>query len=118
MKVTLRNAYEIRLDEAVANLLDHGAELAAQRLLDQAYVTVPALLAQFPHIGRNFLDRNPSTPSVQAAWDQACVLLGNDIELREYVFEDYLVLYAVHGTQIELLTLRHHRQAGFLLPEA
>ena len=36
-------------------------------------------------------------------------LLGDDIELREYILDDDLVLYAIHRDCIHLLTLRHHR---------
>ena len=113
MQVILRKAYEIRLDEAVAYLLDLGANAAAQRLLDQAYGFLPDLLARFPRTGRGFLARNPEAPEVLAAWKQARELSSDDIELREYVLGEYLVLYAVHGEWIELLTLRHHRQCGF-----
>ncbi|MFT3755887.1 MAG: hypothetical protein QM769_08055 [Pseudoxanthomonas sp.] len=57
--------------------------------------------------------RNPETPEVQAAWEQARALAGEDIELRELIEGDYLVLYAIHAQTVHLLTLRHHYQSGY-----
>ncbi|HDS1390887.1 TPA: hypothetical protein UOJ11_000433 [Stenotrophomonas maltophilia] len=113
MGVFLGAAYELRLDEAVAHLLDVGADAAAQALLDQAYEALPKRLAQAPRIGREFIVRNPETSEVLAAWAAVRELLGDDIELREYILGDYLALYVIHQDCIHLLTLRHHRQCGF-----
>ena len=39
--------------------------------------------------------------------------LGQGAELREYLLSHYLLLYAVTGTSIYLLSIRHHRQLSF-----
>jgi len=113
MRVVLREAYERRVDEELAYLIENGAYAAAQRLLNQAYDVLPDLLGKFPQIGRDFLGRNPATPQVQDAWEQARELLGDDMELREYILGDYLALYAIYKDTLHLLTFRHHWQAGF-----
>lgn len=113
MRVVLGAAYERRLDDAVAYLVEVGADAAAQALLDQAYDALPERLARAPRIGREFVAHTPDAPDVLAVWETVCQLLGNDIELREYVLGDYLALYAIHGDTLYLLTLRHHRQDGF-----
>ncbi|PKH69837.1 hypothetical protein CXF96_08170 [Stenotrophomonas sp. Betaine-02u-21] len=118
MQVVLGAIYERRLDEAVAYLLDVGADAAAQELLDQAYDDLPKRLAQAPRIGREFMAHNPEAPEVLAAWAAVRQLLGDDIELREYILEEYLALYAIDQGCIHLLTLRHHRQCGFDFSEA
>jgi hypothetical protein len=74
---------------------------------------LPELLAQFPRAGRDFVIRNPASPKVAQAIEQVHALMGTDIELREYLLDDYLVLYAVRRRTLYLLTLRHHRQSGF-----
>ena len=117
MQVVLGAAYERTVDEAVAYLVGLGADAAAQALLDKAYEALPERLLLAPRIGRNFIVRNPQTPEVRAVWEAARASLGNDIELREYILDDYLVLYAIHGDCIHLLTLRHQRQCGFDLSE-
>ncbi len=88
MRVVLREAYERRVDEELAYLIENGAYAAAQRLLNQAYDVLPDLLGKFPQIGRDFIGRNPATPQVQDAWEQARELLGDDMELREYILGD------------------------------
>ncbi len=118
MQVVLGAAYERRLDEAVAYLIGVGADAAAQELLDDAYDALPKRLAQAPRIGREFIAHNPEAPEVLAAWTAVRDLLGDDIELREYILEEYLALYAIHQDRIHLLTLRHHRQCGFDFSEA
>ena len=118
MQVVLGAAYEHRLDEAVAYLLGVGADAAAQALLDHSYDALPKLLAQAPRIGREFVVHDPEAPEVRAAWATVRELLGDDIELREYIGEDYLALYAIHRDCIHLLTLRHQRQCGSNFSEA
>lgn len=118
MRVVLGAAYERRLDEVLAYLIDVGADAAAQALLDQAYDALPERLAQAPRIGREFVAHAPESPDVQAVWATVCELLGKDVELRECIFGDYLALYAIHGDTLYLLTLRHHRQSGFDFREA
>ncbi len=61
---------------------------------------------------RKFLARNPP-PEGAITQEQARALLGSDIELREYILDDYLALYAIKGRTLHLLTLRHHRQSAF-----
>jgi len=117
MRVVLGAAYECALDEAVDYLLGVGAQTAAQQLLDEAYDVLPQRLAQLPHIGRAFVAQHPEAADVRSVWAAVCELLGQDIELREYVFGDYLVLYAIQGNTLHLLTLRHHRQSGFHFDE-
>jgi hypothetical protein len=34
-------------------------------------------------------------------------------ELREFVLDQLLVLYAIEGNTVTLLTVRHYRQLGF-----
>lgn len=39
--------------------------------------------------------------------------LGKNTRLREYISGDYLVLYAVRGDNLYLLSIKHHRQLSF-----
>lgn len=43
--------------------------------------------------------------------------VGKNTSLREYISGDYLVLYALRGTYLYLLSIRHHRQLSFDLKE-
>lgn len=113
MRVVVYRAFEKALAAAQDFLIQNDALPAAQRLLDRALDELPELLAQFPRMGREFLARNPETPQVAAAQEQARALLDTDVELREFILDDYLVLYAIKGRTVYLLSLRHHRQSTF-----
>ncbi len=113
MRVVVYPSYERSLDGALDFLLQNDALPAAQHLLDRALVFLPELLSRFPRAGRDFVARNPASPKVVEAVEQVRALMRADIELREYVLDDYLVLYAIRKQTVYLLTLRHHRQSGF-----
>jgi len=40
-------------------------------------------------------------------------LLKKDHELREFVLDDYLVLYLLQSRQVIFLSIKHHRQLSF-----
>lgn len=113
MHVVVAPGYERALDAALDFLTRNEALPAAEDLLDRALVFLPELLAKFPYAGRDFVVRNPISPRVEEAVEEIHVLMGTDIELREYLLDDYLVLYAIQRQAVYLLTLRHHRQSGF-----
>ena len=39
--------------------------------------------------------------------------LGHADDLREFIVDDYLLLYLVRGEQIVFLSIKHHRQLSF-----
>ncbi len=39
--------------------------------------------------------------------------LGKNTSMREYISGDYLMLYAVRGDDLYLLSIKHHRQLSF-----
>lgn len=109
MRVVVQPGYEHAVDVAMDTLIENDALSAAQHLLDRALSFLPELLAKFPHAGRDFVLRNPATQKVAEATEYVHALPGTDIELREFILDDYLVLYAIQGTTGHLLTLRRHR---------
>lgn len=113
MKLELRTTYQSAFRVALDFLLDNGAVAATERLSEALLYRLPERLMQHPHIGQDFLARSPQTPEALAAWEMARALVGDDIELRELIEGDYLVLYAIHRQTLHLLTLRHHRQAAY-----
>lgn len=86
------------------------------RLLDELGETVIPSLERFPGMGRPFMARQPD--SVEAAsrlekLTKRLVKLGSNGELREYVMDDYLVLYGVLKSAVYLLAIKHHKQLSF-----
>jgi plasmid stabilization system protein ParE len=97
-------------------LLEAGALLAFDALLDELTATVVPNLARFPGMGRPFFERPTRSVEVSNAMERLQSQLKHIAkggEIREYVMSHYLVLYARFDTTIYLLAIRHHRQLSF-----
>jgi hypothetical protein len=68
-------------------------------------------------MGRNFLQqRRPTSVEAltqQEALQQQLAQIAAQAELREYLMQDYLVLYALVRDDVYLLSVRHHKQLSF-----
>lgn len=64
--------------------------------------TVIPNLAQFPKMGRPFLARQAQSMEAQAVIERSKTRTGRD-EIREYLTDDYLILYALIGDAVYLL---------------
>jgi len=85
-------------------------------LLDELEQRTVPMLEQHPRVGRLFMARQPSTVQARALW-RALQLrlnaLAPECQVREFVMDDYLVLYLLAPSVIHLLAIRHHRQLAF-----
>lgn len=123
--VQLTASFLERLDSIESFLGEADAQAAYDELLAALREQIIPNLRRFPRIGRRYLDRPPQ--SVEAL-DQFARLPGAAADgLREYLTGDYLILYALAGSTVYLLSIRHHRQLSFdfgrlwpggLIPEA
>jgi len=113
-KITIRLTanFERNLESIEAFLAEVDAPQACDRLLDDLSDTLIPNLEHFPTMGRPFLERPVCSVEVANAVDRLqSKLHGGD--LREYLFADYLVLYAQLDNTIHLLSIKHHRQLSF-----
>ena len=90
---------------------------AFHALLKQIFETIIPNVERFPGIGVNFLARQPESVEGLARLQALQARLDANTELREYISGDYLLLYAVRGNDIHLLSIKHHRQLSFDLRE-
>ena len=107
---------ERNLDEIELFLLDAGVPEAFDVLLDELSATIIPNLERFPDMGRLFLNRSVNSVEVKNNLDRLKLQLnrlGKNAALREYVFSEYLLLYAQTDEIIYLLSIRHHRQLSF-----
>lgn len=113
-KVTIKLSanFERNLEAIEAFLAEVDAPQAYDRLLDDLSDTLIPNLEHFPAMGRPFLDRPVCSVEVANALDRLRSKL-HDGDLREYLFADYLVLYAQFDDVIYLLSIKHHRQLSF-----
>ena len=107
--------FESNLEKIELFLSEVGAQQAFDRLLDELSETLIPNLESFPSMGRLFLNRPVCSVEVANALALLYTKLG-DGEVREYVFDDYLVLYARLDQVIYLLSIKHHRQLSFDFP--
>lgn len=109
--------FERNLEEIERFLSEAEAPRAFDGLLDELLATVIPNLERFPAMGRPFLlrpARSVETSNALATLRAKLSALTPDTDaLREYVLEDYLLLYALIGGAIYLLAIRHHRQLSF-----
>ncbi len=102
-----------------ANLTDIGkflgedAKKFVDRFFNQLLNDIVPTLCRLSLSGRSFLKR--SIRSSQA-WELTAKLeeqLEKGDDLREFIYDAYLILYLVRGNRILFLSIKHHRQLSF-----
>jgi len=86
------------------------------RLLDDLGETVIPNIERFPDMGRPFSERQAESVEAVTKLDalkKRLAKLDRTCELREYVMEDYLVLYVMLNSVAYLLAIKHHKQLAF-----
>lgn len=115
--VRLTANFERNLADIERFLTDTDAPQVFDALLDQLDDVVIPNLERFPGIGRRFLVHPTrsveSTNALEALRQKLSALTEDENALREYVLENYLVLYAQIGENVYLLAIRHQRQLSF-----
>jgi hypothetical protein len=86
------------------------------RLLDELGTSVIPNIERFPGMGRPFMQRQPD--SVEAitrleSLNKRLAKLDRTGEFREYVMDDYLILYLTLESTAYLLAIKHHKQLSF-----
>jgi plasmid stabilization system protein ParE len=105
--------FQANLDSIRDFLFTAAAPAEFERLLDRLFDEIIPNLARFPDLGRDFAARMPQSAEGTAALASLRRKAGRDTTLREYVTDDYLLLYAVRAGTVFLLSIRHHRQLSF-----
>jgi len=83
------------------------------KVLDSIVERLFPLLETHPRAGRNWLLDPPPTESGQFLRQGVIAKLDGRRELREFVLDQLLVLYAIEGNTVALLAVRHQRQLEF-----
>ena len=112
LAVKITANFERNLDEIENFLIDADAAQSFEALIDELTSTVIPNMERFPKMGRNFMDRPARSIEVSNGLGTLRKQL-RDGELREYVLNDFLLLYAQYGQTVYLLSIKHHRQLSF-----
>ncbi len=109
--VKLTDGFLECLDAIEAFLIEARAGTAYDALLNEMRAAVIPNLERFPRMGRRYLDHPPR--SAEALAQLAQLQPGAIASLREYLHDDYLILYAIDESAVPLLSIRHHRQLTY-----
>jgi plasmid stabilization system protein ParE len=90
----------------------HGGR-ALHRFLDRLFDDVIPTLCRFPQSGRLFLAHPIKSAKAKALTKELRRLLDKGDDLREFVMDDYVLLYLVRRGQVIFLAVKHHRQLSF-----
>jgi hypothetical protein len=91
---------------------EESAPQVYDSLLDALLQRVIPNLERFPQMGASFLARQGRSVEGRVMIRRLNAAIGRG-EIREYLFEDYLVLYAIIDDTVYLLSIKHHRQLSF-----
>jgi plasmid stabilization system protein ParE len=112
-RVRVTANFQANLDSIRDFLAAAAAPAEFERLLDRLFDDIIPNLGRFPDLGRDFAARTPQSTEGNAALAALRRKSGRDTTLREYITDDYLLLYAVRSSTVFLLSIRHHRQLSF-----
>ena len=112
-RVRITGNFQRNLETIRAFLIELESETGFYDLIEQLFENVIPNLEHFPDMGRDFLARNPLSIEGQAKRHALKLRSGTNTAIREYIADDYLLLYAVRDAVVFLLSIRHHRQLSF-----
>jgi len=98
---------------AIEEFVATHSRTAFHRFLDRLFDEVIPMLCQFPQSGRSFLTCTVKSAKAKTLTKDLRKFLNKGDDLREFVMDDYLVLYLVRRHQVIFLAVKHHRQLSF-----
>jgi plasmid stabilization system protein ParE len=112
-RVRITANFQANLDSIREFLVEQQAEIGFSSLVTRLFEEVIPNLGRFPKMGRDFLARDPLSDQGRSKLVALAMKSGKHAEIREYIAEDCLLLYAVRHSVVFLLAIRHHRQLSF-----
>ncbi len=98
---------------AVEEFVAPHSRTAFHRFLDRLFDDVIPTLCRFPQSGRAFLAHAVKSSKATVRTKDLRKFLNKGDDLREFVMDDYLVLYLARRHQVIFLAVKHHRQLSF-----
>lgn len=102
---------------AIEEFLVPDSKTTFRRFLDHLFDDVIPTICRFPQSGRSFLSREVRSIKAKTRTKDLRKLLHKGADLREFVMDDYLVLYLIRRDQVIFLAVKHHRQLSFDLKQ-
>ena len=111
--VYITQNFENNLDTIKQFFIDNEVPQQFAELIDNLFATIIPNLERFPHVGIDFLNRQPGSLEGLNLLESIQQFLQGKGEIREYITDDYLILYALIDNNLYLLSIKHHRQLAF-----
>jgi plasmid stabilization system protein ParE len=99
--------------DAIRDFLGENGRVAFARLLDRLFDDLLPMLCQFPQSGRRFFNHPTRSLEARAVRRRLRRLMQPGDALREFIVDEYLLLYLIRGNQAVFLSIKHHRQLSF-----
>ncbi len=99
--------------DAIRGFVGEDGRAAFAGLLDHLFDDLVPTLCQFPRSGRPFFDHPSRSLETRVARRRLRRLIQSGDELREFILDEYLLLYLVRRNQVIFLSIKHHRQLSF-----
>ena len=103
--------------DSIRLFLEPEAKGAFRHLLDRLFDDIVPMLCRHPASGRRFLSQPVRSLEAQALATRLAGMLARGDDLREFVVNDYLLLYLLRGDRFIFLAIKHHRQLSFDLDQ-
>ena len=104
--------FAVNLD-AIRLFLEPEGEPAFQRLIDRLFGDIVPTLRRFPQSGRPFLAHAVRSSQARVLVNRLKALLNKNDDLREFIVDDYIILYLIRENRLIFLAIKHHRQLSF-----
>jgi hypothetical protein len=111
--VRITRNFDTNLADIRRFLEEQQAAQEFHSLIEALFETVIPNLERFPDMGVDFPAKAPLSVEGLMRLETLKQRLGKNTRLRETISGDYLVLYAVRGDNLYLLSIKHHRQLSF-----
>jgi plasmid stabilization system protein ParE len=99
--------------DSIRLFLDPNGRSAFRRLLDRLFDDIVPTLCRFPQSGRSFLAHAVRSQEARTLLDRLEAVLRKGDDVREFVVDDYIILYLVRSNRLYFLAIKHHRQLSF-----
>ena len=111
-KLFFTGNFTANLDE-IQSFLSVEGRLVFQHLLTRLFDDICPQVSRFPLSGRSFFEHNAGSAEGEKLFQRIRERLRAGDDLREFVVDDYVVLYLVRRTRIYFMAIKHHRQLSF-----
>lgn len=99
--------------DSIRSVLEAESSAPFESLLDRLFNDVVPMLWCFPEAGRKLFDHPLGSKQSRQLARRLKRLLKKGDDLRELIFDDYLLLYVLRGNELLFLAIKHHRQLSF-----